>query len=56
MPHDDEVDGAIAVTITTPDGAWDIDVCPDHAAHFLMPVITAGRSQRKMRTRATMTT
>jgi hypothetical protein len=49
MPHDDEVDGAMTVTVSTPDGTWDVDVCPDHGAKFLMPVITAGRQQRRAR-------
>lgn len=44
MPHDDETD-AMSVTVTTPDGTWDVDLCPDHAAQHLMPVIAAGRRQ-----------
>lgn len=43
MPHDDEVTDAMPVTVTTPDGTWEVDVCPDHAARHLMPVIASAR-------------
>lgn len=43
MPHDDELPDAIPVSITTPDGEWSVDLCTDHAAHFLLPVVAAAR-------------
>lgn len=48
MPHDEDVD-ALPITVTTPDGTWDVDLCPDHAAEYLMPVLTEGRAQRRTR-------
>lgn len=53
LPHDEEVDGALPVSLTTPDGTWTLDVCTDHAAEYLMPLVSAAhKTPRRARAAA----
>lgn len=50
MDHDPAgppVDG-MPVTITTPDGTWSVDLCPDHGA-VLLPLVAAAPVHVKAR-------
>jgi len=49
MPHPEDVEG-FAVTITTPEGTWDLDVCADHAGP-LLDLVSVGRRQGRTRRR-----
>lgn len=49
FPHEEDTEG-FPVTVTSPDGTWDVDVCPTHAAP-LLDIVAAGRIQKRNHTR-----
>lgn len=56
LPHNDDADAATDVEhvkVTTSAGTFDVDVCRQHARHFIDPLIGSGvRAKRQRRTRA----
>ena len=50
MPHEEETPGE-TISIVTPSATVEIDLCREHVAQVLQPVLQVGRQVRKARTR-----